>query len=307
MKTRSLLLIGLLLVSFNFAVAQAEDEKVALYTKFTQNIKGDEAAQKTAYEQGKEYITKYGNDNDQYVTYVKGWLAKYEKVLRNSEFQNAFVAKNYTKTFELGRQILTEDGDSFPVLVRLVEAGAQSARSGNSSLNNDTVTYAKKALELLDAGKVTDPAPYKNVNDVRDFLNFNIGIMTLEKSPAEAATVLKKVAASSGIYKTEPSTYAALANAISVAEYEPLAKEYAPFVGKEETPESKALYTKIKGVADRIIDAYARAVALSTKPEQQEFKKSVMGELTTLYKQFNNNSDAGLNELIAGVLAKPLP
>ena len=60
-------------------------------------------------------------------------------------------------------------------------------------------------------------------------------------------------------------------------------------------------------MAERAIDAYARAVALSTKPEQQEAKNKILAQLTVLYKNFHNNSDAGLSELISTVLSKPLP
>jgi hypothetical protein len=48
-------------------------------------------------------------------------------------------------------------------------------------------------------------------------------------------------------------------------------------------------------------------VALSAKPEQQEARGKMMTQLTALYKNFHNGSDAGLNEYIAAVLSKPLP
>ena len=64
---------------------------------------------------------------------------------------------------------------------------------------------------------------------------------------------------------------------------------------------------RIKHLADRAINAYARAVALSTRPEQQDSKNKILAQLTTLDKNFNNGSDAGLNELISSVLSKPMP
>ena len=60
-------------------------------------------------------------------------------------------------------------------------------------------------------------------------------------------------------------------------------------------------------LAERAIDAYARAVALSARPEQQDARGKILAQLTTLYKSFHNNSDEGLNELVSGVLAKPIP
>ena len=67
------------------------------------------------------------------------------------------------------------------------------------------------------------------------------------------------------------------------------------------------MYERLTRIVERMIDAYARAVALSTKPEQQEFKNQLMGQLTKVYKSLHNDSDTGLNDLIATVLSKPLP
>jgi hypothetical protein len=59
---------------------------------------------------------------------------------------------------------------------------------------------------------------------------------------------------------------------------------------------------------DRVIDAYARAVALAgSDPQHQASKAEWTKRLTDLYKFRHENSDAGLAEFIAGVLAKPMP
>ena len=81
----------------------------------------------------------------------------------------------------------------------------------------------------------------------------------------------------------------------------------ANYRGKDETPESKAALENLNQVIDRIIDAYARAVALATAPEYAAKKAEWTTQLTTFYKFRHNDSDAGLQELIAGVLSKPLP
>src|SRR5262249_22883449 len=73
------------------------------------------------------------------------------------------------------------------------------------------------------------------------------------------------------------------------------------------TPESKAMYERLILVGNRAVDAYARAVALSTKPEQAKSKSQAMAELTDLYKGLHQGSDAGLSDLIATVLSKPMP
>ena len=80
------------------------------------------------------------------------------------------------------------------------------------------------------------------------------------------------------------------------------------FSTQAESPESKAALENINKVVDKIIDAYARAVALAgNDPQNQKAKDGWMATLTNFYKFRHDKSDAGLTELIAGVLAKPLP
>src|SRR5712691_9668934 len=70
-----------------------------------------------------------------------------------------------------------------------------------------------------------------------------------------------------------------------------------------ESPESKLAKANIDQFIDRQIDAMARAAALAGNAAD---KKAVMDALTEIYKDRNNKTD-GLNELVAGILQKPLP
>jgi hypothetical protein len=67
------------------------------------------------------------------------------------------------------------------------------------------------------------------------------------------------------------------------------------------------MFERLITIGNRAIDAYARAIALSTKPQDAKFKNLVLSELTELYKSFHNNSVEGLTDLIANVLSKPMP
>jgi hypothetical protein len=61
-------------------------------------------------------------------------------------------------------------------------------------------------------------------------------------------------------------------------------------------------------VIDRIIDAYARAVALSgTDAQYREARARWTEQLTGFYKFRHNDSTEGLEAYIASVTAKPLP
>jgi hypothetical protein len=111
-----------------------------------------------------------------------------------------------------------------------------------------------------------------------------------------------------GEYKKEPSLYYYFGRALLKGEYQRLTSEFKQkYEGKPGSSESKALLERINHVVERIADAYARAVALSSTPEQETTKNEILPQLTAVYKVLHNNSDAGLSEFIAGVLSKPMP
>ena len=117
-----------------------------------------------------------------------------------------------------------------------------------------------------------------------------------------------KAVRSESPYKTDPAAYHRLGISILKGEFAKLSAEYnEKFGGKPASLEQTAMLQRITHLIEQTIDAYARAVALSTKPEQKEARDKIMAQLTALYKNVHNNSDLGLNELIAGVLSKPMP
>ena len=109
--------------------------------------------------------------------------------------------------------------------------------------------------------------------------------------------------------KKAPSTYYYLAIAYQSGPYKTLSAAYqTTYANKPETPESKAALEKLNVVIDRMIDAYARAIAAAgTDPKNAQNKTLWLGTLTNFYKFRHQDSDAGLNELIAASLNKPLP
>ena len=312
----SLILAALVFGAFtSIALAQEaapakpqDEEKTELYRKYYEGAKGSPEQQKVAYDIAREYLKKYGADSDQYVIAVRKWVAKYEAATRVVEFNQAVAAKDYAKTFTVGRQLLEQEPENFKVLLQLVNAGLLNARAGNKSLDTETIALARKTLQLVDSNKVTDPAPMASIDDVRGFLNFGLGSLLEVSAPAEAKASLLRAIKEGGVYKSDPATYFLLGGMIYNTEYQPLAAEYeAKYPGKDETPESKAMLERANAIANRAIDAMARAVALATKPEYKELKGKWLSQLTDIYKDFHSGSDAGLNDLIATVLSKPLP
>lgn len=292
----------------NASSGLAQDQKAQLYTRWYDLTSGGPEQQNAAYEIGQEFLRKFGSFDDQQVQTVRKWMAKYERAALEFAFNQAAGSKDYVKTFELGRKMLSEDPDNFRVLSLLTVAATLIGQQSEPNMKREATDFARRAVQLLEAGKVTAADPFSSTDEAAGFLNFSLGQFLIATSPAEAARALRKAAQTKSAYGQDAATYVLLAGAIAASEFNPLQAEYKKkYEGKLMTPEAAALYKRLSLIIDRLIDAYARAVALSTKPEQQQSKNLLLAELTKIYKSIHNDSDTGLNDLIASVLSKPLP
>jgi hypothetical protein len=306
--------------------AQDQAAKTALYERWLNNRKNtDVAAQKTAYEAGKEYLTKYGADADQYVQAVQRWVKLYEDAAAAFERKKKFdeilgqigTTKNYAGLFAAGKDVLAAEPDNFAVVLTLSNAGAVNAadeNGGDQSLYPDAVRLTRLLAEQVAAGKGT-PEQLMLVNsaagkdDALGWLSYRLGLLTKESSPDEAATHLLKAAQTNGPAKSEPSLYYYLGQAYTAGDYKKLAADYKTrFEGREATDESRLALARLNQSLDRVLDAYARAVALSTKSDAktQKFKEQLTAQLTDIYKQ-RHGSDAGIQQFIQGSAARRLP
>ncbi len=139
-------------------------------------------------------------------------------------------------------------------------------------------------------------------------MNYTIGSLTLEKDPANALKYLIKAAQYETPLKKSPFTYAYIAGAYETGAYAKQSEDYKKnFSGKDETPESKLALANINQLIDRMIDGYARAVALAGSDPKFATQKPAWNERLTEWYKFVHKSDTGLNEMVAGILAKPLP
>lgn len=289
------------------ASKEFDDERDQLYSRYLANKRVPIAErQRLAYEAAKEYLNRYDGPGDNNAPEMRRFVVEYEKVQRHYTLFNAYSAKNYAKVFELGKPMLQVDPDDFYVLATLAQAGYDDSQSNQSA--PDTVPYLKKAIQLLDEKKVSKPEPFASEDAAQGFLNFALGWALRTQSPVEAAKALVRAAQADSPYKTNPLTYNLLGVTILKGEYAQVSAEYnQKFGNKPPSSEQQAMLEKVTRLAERIVDAYARAVALSVRPEEKDAREKLLVRLTGIYKGLHNNSDAGLNELIGSVLAKPLP
>lgn len=285
-----------------------DSDREQLYSRYLENKKVPIAErQKIAYEAARDYVKRYSGEQDSHLAEMRRFVNEYERVMANFELHEAITAKKYAKAFEIGRASLKKDAENFYVLATLAQVGYAQAQAGDASLNEETIDYLKRAVVLAEAEKFSHADPFASVPDARGFLNFALGWFLRAQAPVDADAALVRAVKAGGRYKDDALTYNLLGIAI-LKEYGQVSAEYnEKFGGKQGSPEQQAALQRIVKLGERAVDAYARAVALSTKPEQQEGRGKLLVQLTALYKNFHNGSDAGLNEFIAGVLSKPLP
>ncbi len=288
------------------ALAQAkecnDENKAAWYDTFLKNYKGEAPQQKIAYDAAKLYLTSCPEDpNDQIAAFMKNkFVVPYERVTAGNtvkkQFEDAFKQKNYADQIRLGKEIVAAEPDSPAVYIIMGVAGLS-----DSSLLADSAQAAKKAIELIEAGKPF--APYESKDKALAALNYAIAKSHLKNAPADAIPYLLKAARYESELKKSPLLYLDLAAAYNDGPRAKQSEDYKQYLDKPESPESKLALANINQIIDRQIDALARAAALATNAAD---KKNVMDVLTETYKD-RNKSETGLTELVANVLSKPLP
>src|ERR1044072_8487039 len=97
-------------------VEETDDEfKLTTYKKFVDNREPYPAV---AYQAAKDYMTKYGKEDDQYTRYLRQWIAAFEKDDRQDKLLSAmYTEKNYTAAYAGAKQVLADDPENLKVLI----------------------------------------------------------------------------------------------------------------------------------------------------------------------------------------------
>jgi hypothetical protein len=296
------------------AAAQDDAAKLALYEKFRNNIKDNP---QVAYEAGKEYLTKYeatDGPNDQYVSYIKKWVTSYDKIARRNQVIQQLNAKDWDNAFSGAKQVLVDYPEDLALLFELAKGGLEAAQGGKTTNNAATVDYARRTLQMIQAGKTFEKdKPIPNKDEIIGGLNFELGFLTRETQPAEAINYFIAAAEKEGFSKKDPQTYLYLAEAYEKGQYSGFATQYNNMCkadDKVNTPECLELKAKADQVIDLMVDALARAIAYNdASPNAARNAQARAGWMETLtnYYKYRKGSDTGLTEMIAGVTSRPLP
>ena len=290
-----------------------EQARTDMYTdyynsKTKKDAKGqpDTAAQKHAFEVGQQYLAKYAATcADKYTESVKKFVDAYGKAQLDYDLGQAWAAKDYAKVVTLSKEGLTK----YPDDVKYAINGAWAAYQQGIAAKNlalvaaDVNSLGGRALQMLQAGKTAESYIFNTKEETQAWIEYAVAAVSIKDASSDQVKRLVALAQGNTPVKQEPSTYVLLAQAYT-DEYLKLKTQYDAI--KEENDESRILLANINLTIDRIIDAYARAIAYSTKPEQQAKKAEYMATLTELYKSRHDSSTAGLNEMIASITTKPL-
>lgn len=287
-----------------------QEAKDALYKTFRESRQADQVK---AYDAAKKYLAcpapaEVTPQLQAIIDYLKKWVTAYEEGSKKIKCRELlYNEQKFVEAFALCEEILAAEPENLKILVDLGANGYLVAN--NATLAPKAVTHATKALQMIESGKTIDDwAPLAGKDVAVAYLNYTIGAITLPKDPAAALKNLLKAAQFETPLKKSPFTYAYIAGAYETGPYAKLSEQYEPHKGKEETPESKLILANIHQIVDRMIDGYARAVALAGTDTKFAAQKPVWQEaLTGWYKFRNPDKTDGLPELIAGILTKPLP
>jgi hypothetical protein len=302
---RTIELIALAAVLALFAVpafAQqkecTDDFKSATYQKWYDNRKDH---QDVAFDAANEYLAVCTTE-DAYTKALKNFVSEYNRIKAGADigkqFEDAVKNAKYADQVRLGKLVLANDPDNVKVYIIMAVAGLNDA-----SLLAESSQYAKKAIEMIEVGKPFAPLFDSNKDKALANLNYTIAKATATNSPTDAIPYYLKALRLESDLKKNPAIYAELAGAYGSGPVAKLHDDYQKFVGQTESTESKLVVANLNQAIDRQIDALARAAALAATPAD---KKNVMDVLSGIYTDRYKNP-AGLNELVASVLTKPLP
>lgn len=238
--------------------------------------------------------------------YLRKWIANYEEAQRKLKrgVRKLIEAQKFKEGFELGKEILASEPEDIDTIRVLAGGGVLALTYGDNAFVKDANNYAKKALKLIEPGRVSANG------GILSELYFDLGIFSMVSAPEESAAYMSK-AMQFETFKNDPWTYSLLAYAITEGQYRPAYLEYEsrfPTPEHKDSTEGRISRAKLDLLADQIVDALARAVKLAdSEPRHAENTIIWRKALTSFYRSRNSNYETGLAEYIEGVLATPFP
>jgi hypothetical protein len=268
-------------------------------------------------------------------TYDKAMAAKAEdeiNIALYAKFDTAYKAaktsKNWADVFAAGKSILAKFPDDIDTILDLASIGYDRTRETppNNTFNADTLNYAKMAIAKIEAGKPSEKdmygayIPYKTKtyadgkNNALGWMNYVIGyINNIGKTGADKSTVDSFYKAlqykTSQVYK-----FYDIYDRIGYWYLEDFNKQGTEMgvklkeSGNKETPETLQIYALQKGIADRALEAFARAYKNAKDVPNAKAADSYLKTSTEIFKFRKAKKVVAAGEVetyLNGLLSKP--
>ena len=177
------------------SAACTEEAKTATYTEFTA-LRTTDATK--AYEAAKKYLACPATTEDQYIAYLKKWVAAYEKEARKLKMPALiYNDKKYLEGIALGKEILADEPENLRVIIDLGYGGYLGAVNlKNEGMNSDALNNARKAIQMIEAGKAPASwAPFKGKEDTLAYLYDVVGRTDRQGQSGSCAHLVHKESA----------------------------------------------------------------------------------------------------------------
>ncbi len=348
MKTLfKVLTLAVVITAFS-ALTFAQDDNgnklKALYDQFRTEIKAKCGERAPALTTGRTIIDtfepksgetdaaklEFYNLNKPVIDFVKTRVGAIQKedpaCKRSTAYNDKYTAKDWAGFFAAGKDVITAEGPdsgvTLDVMLDLVSVGYDRAVVDKiDTFNAETLSYAKTALDRIQAGKPSSTGkygvfvPFNTKDEAQSWLNYIIGWEMYNKmnQKKDALPYFYKAAQVGTAKKNDTTVYTNigqyyLEEAIALeAKYRELRKAN----NNEDNDETRALLALARGTADRASDAFGRAYKIaSADPKLATLKTNIAKTLTDLYKFRFNLADAkqaDIDKYVAALVAKPMP
>jgi exonuclease VII small subunit len=220
-----------------------------------------------------------------------------EVQLVNASLLTGYINTGQTpEAIKLGTDWLAKHPDDIGIMQNLAILASNEAIKGNNSFAAQGRQYGMKAVELLEADKMPEGfdaakwPEYKNTTLVA--LYRALGVLLYKAGDSAAA--LPQLEKAAALKSSDPGVYLLLSELNNDA-YETRAKEYnvAP------AAEKAAALERVNVALDKVIEAYAQAIAITEGNAQYaQVNSAIKQDYEKYYKFRHKNSSDGMQQLI---------
>jgi hypothetical protein len=297
----------------------------------------DPAVLQKAIDAGKQFLEKYGacESTKQITDWLKPKVPVWEDRVKTiktgqvkdklySRFNDSYKASNWDDVYASGKEILAGEPDKLDVILVLGSIGFDQAAKKNNKYNDDTLTYAKMALQKMASGATSEKFglfkeyTYNTKENAIGWMNLVVGYIDYYgKDDKKGALPFIYQAALHGPETTiNPLVYETIGKYF-LGETIRLRDEIKAMIADQKDTDAedvkakkeadiKAKIALLNGNAERAIDGYARAYKVAkTDAATKAYRDGLYSKIKDLYT-VRFQKDTGVDDFVASTTQKPL-